>query len=349
MLIIATAYRESIFMKSNVFIIAEVSANHGQDFSQAVKMIKVAKKCGADAVKFQAYKPESLTIDCDNRHFQIKHPKWGGQTLYDLYKKAYTPLNWFKRLKKVADGEGILFFATAFDFETVDLLEDIGVLMHKLASFELVDLGLIEYMAKTKKPLMLSTGMANLSEIKEAVAVAKKSGAKDITLFKCVSTYPANPAQMNLRTIPDMKKIFNCSVGISDHTLGIASSVAAVALGATVIEKHFTLSRKIDTPDSFFSLEPQELKQLVDNAKIAQQSLGKVSYGQTKGEKKSKVFRRSLFIVEDIKKGSAFSEENIRSIRPSDGLAPKHLKKVLGKKAKKNIKKGTPLGWSLID
>lgn len=330
------------------FIVAEVSANHGQNFNRAISLIKKARECGADAVKFQTYLPDTLTMDSDNKYFRIKHPEWGGQTLYQLYKKVYTPWKWFKKLKKVADDTGIIFFSTAFDKTSVDLLEEIKIPIHKIASFELVDLPLIEYMAKTEKPLMISTGMATISEVKEAVNAAKSAGAKDIILLKCVSSYPAKPEEMNLRTIPHMSKLFNCSVGLSDHTLGIGVSIAAVCLGARVIEKHFTLSRKIKTPDSFFSIEPQELKDLVENIKAAEKALGKVHYGVTKEERKSRIFRRSLFAVKDIEKGEVFTEENVRSIRPGDGLLPKYLKKILGKKASVDIKRGIPMSWEYV-
>ncbi len=335
--------------RPSTFIVAEISVNHGQNLNRAISLIKKAKECGASAVKFQAYTPDTLTIDADNRYFRIRHPKWGGQTLYQLYKKAYTPWSWFKRLKKVADDIGIIFFATAFDRTAVDFLERLNVPIHKIASFELVDLPLIEYIAKTRKPLIISTGMATLSEIKEAVNTAKKAGAKDISLLKCVSSYPAIPEEMNLKTLPHMEKIFKCPIGLSDHTLGIGASIAAVSLGAVIIEKHFTLSRKIETPDSFFSIEPQELKLLVENVKVAEESLGAVHYGVTKKEKKSRIFRRSLFAVKDIRKGEAFTEENVRSIRPANGLSPKYLTKMLGKTAKKRIVKGFPLNLSMID
>ena len=330
------------------FIVAEISANHGRNFKRAAAMIKKAKECGADAVKFQAYTPDTLTIDCDNKYFRIKHPKWGGQTLYELYKKAYISCEWLKKLKKVAGNSGILFFATAFDKTSVDFLEELNVPLHKISSFELVDLPLIEYAAKTKKPLMLSTGMATVQEIKEAVDTAKGAGAKKIVLLKCVSSYPAKPEEMNLRAIPDLKKRFGCPVGLSDHSLGIGASICAVALGADVIEKHFTLSRKIKTPDNFFSIEPQELKELVENVRIAEKALGKAQYQPTGDEKKSKIYRRSLFVVKDIKKGQVFSSENIKSIRPAYGLEPKYMATILGKKAKRDIKKGTPLSRGLI-
>ena len=316
--------KNKLFTKdSRCFVVAEVSANHGQNFKRAVMMIKTAKKCGADAVKFQTYTPDTLTIDVNNKYFQITHPKWGGQTLYQLYKKAYTPWNWFAKLKKIADDFGILFFSTAFDKTSVDFLEDLNVPLHKISSFELVDLPLIEYMAKTKKPLMMSTGMATISEIKEAVSAAKAAGAKQIILLKCVSSYPAKSEEMNLQTIPHMRKLFNCPVGLSDHTLGIGASVAAVSLGSKIIERHFTLSRKIRTPDSFFSIEPDELRNLVEVIRVVEKSLGSIHYG--------------------------FTSENIRSIRPADGLLPKYVKSILAKKAQIDIKRGTPLKWNLIE
>jgi pseudaminic acid synthase len=338
-----------ITIKNNkCLIVAEISANHGQNFNRAVRLIKKAKDCGADAVKFQCYTPDTLTINCNNKYFRIKHPKWGDQTLYQLYKKAYTPWQWFKKLKRVADDLGIIFFATAYDKSSVDFLEQLRVSIHKIASFELIDLPLIEYIAKTKKTLILSTGMATLREIKEAVDTAKSAGAKDIILLKCVSSYPANPKEMNLKTIPDMSRRFRLPVGLSDHTLGITTSIAAVCLGARLIEKHFCLFRKIETPDSFFSLESKELKLLVDNIRTVEKALGKVYYGLTPGEKKSRIFRRSLFVVKDIKKGGIFTKDNVRSIRPAVGLEPKYLKEIVGKRAKKDIKKETPLTAALM-
>jgi pseudaminic acid synthase len=334
--------------KNSVFIIAEVSANHGQDFNRAVEMIKKAKECGADAVKFQCYKPDTMTLDCDNKYFQVEHPQWSGQTLYELYKKAYTPWEWFPKLKETAEKEGILFFATTFDKSSTDFLENLKVPIHKIASFELVDLPLIEYTAKTKKPLIISTGMGSMEEIKEAVDIAKKQGVEDLTLLKCVSSYPAEPEEINLKTLPDMEERFDCKIGLSDHTLGIGISIAAVALGAKVIEKHFTLSRDIKTPDSFFSIEPDELKKLVKNVRVAEKAIGKVHYGLTEEEKQSKVFRRSLFAVKDIKKGEKFTFKNVCSIRPGCGSEPKHIKEIINKRAEVNIKKGTPLKLYLV-
>ncbi len=330
------------------FIVAEISANHGQSLARAKSLIKKAKDCGVDAVKFQAYTPETLTIDCGNKYFKIKHPKWGGQTLFQLYKKAYTPWNWFKQLKKTADDLGLIFFATAFDKAAVDFLEGIGVPFHKIASFELVDLPLIEYTVKTGKTVILSTGMASFKEISEAVRAARGRNKDNIVLLRCVSSYPARPEEMNLRTILHMKNKFGVPVGISDHTLGTSISVAAVALGAIMVEKHFTLSRKNKTPDSFFSLEPRELKMLVENIRDAEKALGGIEYGLTPGQKKNIIFRRSLFAVEDIKAGEEFSENNIRSIRPWYGLVPKYQNKVFGRKAKRDIKRGTPIKWNLV-
>lgn len=329
-----------------VFIVAEISSNHAQNFKRVVTLIKKAKECGADAVKFQTYTPDTLTLDINNKYFKIKHPKWNNQTLYNLYKKAYTPWEWFKRLKKISDDLGIIFFSTSFDKTAVDLLEEINVPCHKIASFELVDFPLIEYVAKTKKPLILSTGMATISEIKEAINVAIRAGATDIILLKCVSSYPAKLENMNLKTILHMKKLFNYPVGLSDHTLGPIASVTAVALGAKFIEKHFTLSRKIKTPDSFFSMQTDEFKNLVKNIKITEKALGNVFYGLTEGENRN--LRRSIFVVNDIKPGEIFTAENIRSIRPGYGLHPKYFENIAGKKAKKNIKKGTPFNWKMI-
>lgn len=330
------------------FIVAEVSANHGQNFKRAVSLVKTARKCGADAVKFQTYTPDTLTIDVNNRYFRIKHPQWGGQTLYQLYRKAYTPWKWFKKLKKVADSEGLVFFSTAFDKTAIDFLEELDVPLHKIASFELVDIPLIKYAARTMKPLILSTGMATFPEIREAVMAARKAGSKEIVVLKCVSSYPARPDQMNLNSMSRMRKSFRVPVGISDHTLGTGVSLAAVSLGAVMVEKHFTLSRKIKTVDSFFSIEPGELKELVSNIRMVEQAMGDKAWKITPGEKKMRVFRRSLFAVKDIKKGEKFTLDNVRSIRPSYGLSPKYLEKILGKRARKDIKRGTPLSLRML-
>jgi len=338
----------AIAENTSVFIIAEISANHGQCFEKAVDMIRAAKECGADAVKFQAYTPDSMTINVSNKYFQVDHSKWGGQSLYELYEKAHTPLEWFKDLKQTADDLGIVFLCTAFDKAGVDMLEELDICAHKTASFELVDLQLIACAAKTGKPLIISTGMGSIDEIQDAVDTARRAGAEDITLLKCVSSYPAKPEEMNLRTIQDMKNRFNCSVGFSDHSLGIASSICAAALGVDVIEKHFTLSRQDDTPDSFFSIEPAELTALVENIRIAEKAIGGIHYGVTAEEKSNRVFRRSLFVVEDIMAGQKFSQDNIRSIRPGYGLSPKFIDEVIGKTAECDIDKGTPFNWELV-
>jgi pseudaminic acid synthase len=336
------------FNNKRSLIVAEISANHGQSLNRAITLIKKAKECGVDAVKFQAYSPDTMTIDLDTKYFQIKHPKWGGQTLYQLYKKAYTPWNWFKKLKKVTDDLGIIFFSTAFDKTAVDFLEELEVPMHKIASFELVDIPLVEYMAKTHKPIILSTGMAKIAEIREAVNTARAGGAKEVILLKCISSYPAQACDMNLRTIPHMRRLFRCPVGLSDHTLGSEAALAAVCLEAVVIEKHFTLSRNIKSPDSFFSVEPDELRGLVNSIRIIEKALGRVYYGLKGEEKKNRIFRRSLFAVKDIKEGEKFSEENVKSIRPAYGLPPKYLSGIRGKCARRDIKKGTPINWGLF-
>lgn len=338
----------------STFFIAEISANHAQDINKAIELIKMAKNAGADAVKFQTYTPDTMTLDSDKDWFMIDHPKWGGQTLYELYEKACTPWEWFGQLKKEADEAGLIFLSTIFDKTSVDFLEELEVQAHKIASFELVDLPLIEYAAKTGKPLILSTGMATKEEIKDAVGAAKQAGAKDIVLLKCVSGYPANPGEMNLRTIPDMEKQFDVPIGLSDHTLDSSASLSAASMGVCVIEKHFTDSRERETPDSFFSTEPREFKKLMDdirtgNIQVSEKVLGRVHYGLTPQQKKSRVFRRSLFVVRDIQKGEVFTEENIRSLRPNSGLKPKHLKNVIGKRSERKIAQGSPLRMDMIE
>ena len=332
-----------------VYAVAEMSANHNQDFDQAVKILHAAKEAGADAVKLQTYTPDTMTIRSDKEYFRIgKGTLWEGKTLYQLYKEAYTPWEWQLKLKEIADEIGIDLFSTAFDPTAVDFLEEMGVPVHKVASFEIVDIPLIEKMASTGKPLIISTGMATLSEIEEAVQAARKAGATEIALLKCTSAYPAPPEEMNLRTIPHLAEAFGVPVGLSDHTLGIAVPVAAVALGACIVEKHFTLSRDIPGPDSAFSLEPQEFKAMVEAIRVAEKALGKVSYEVGEREAASRVFRRSLFVVKDMKAGEVFTHENVRSIRPGYGLPPKFLKEVLGRRAACDIKAGTPFEWRMI-
>jgi N-acetylneuraminate synthase len=338
-----------IGMKKPVYIIAELSANHNQDFEEAVKLIKNAKDCGADAVKIQTYTADTMTINCKEKYFQIGEGLiWKGKNLYELYKEAYTPWEWQPELKKIANDLGMDLFSTPFDPTSVDFLENIEVPAYKIASFELVDLPLIKKIAQCGKPIIMSTGMATLGEIEEAIQTIRETGNEQIALLKCTSAYPALPEEMNLRTIPHMSETFNVAVGLSDHTLGIAVSVAAVALGACIVEKHLTFSRTIPGPDSAFSLEPHEFKAMVEAIRETEQALGKVNYSVTEHEKASRVFRRSLFAVEDMKKGELFTEENVRSIRPGYGLPPKNIDIIIGRKASKDIIRGTPLTWEIV-
>lgn len=332
-----------------VYIIAEMSANHNQNFDQAVKLIRSAKDAGADAIKLQTYTPDTITIDCDNGYFRIgKGTTWEGRKLYDLYKEAYTSWEWQPKLKYVANELGMELFSTPFDETAVDFLEAMDVPAHKIASFELVDIPLIQRVAKTGKPMIISTGMATVAEIDEAVRAARDLGAREIALLKCTSAYPARPEDMNLRTIPHLSAAFDVPVGLSDHTLDSAVSVAAVALGACIIEKHFTLSRSEAGPDSAFSLEPHEFKRMVDAVRVAEKALGTVGYAVTEKEAASRVFRRSLFVVQDMAPGEVFTTANVRSIRPGYGLHTRYIEKVLGRSAAKTIKRGTPLSWKLI-
>jgi len=330
------------------YMIAEISANHNQSFDQAVEIIKAAKNAGADAVKLQTYTPDTITINSNNEYFRIKGTIWEGKTLYELYSEAFTPWEWQPKLKAVANAIGIDLFSTAFDPTAVDFLEEMQVPLHKIASFEIVDIPLIEKMARTGKPLLISTGMATLEEVEEAVQAARNAGATQIALLKCTSAYPAAPEDMNLQTIAHLARAFDVPVGLSDHTLGIAVPVAAVALGACIIEKHFTLSRDIPGPDSAFSLEPQEFKAMVEAIRTAEKALGEVHYGVSEKEAQSRAFRRSLFVVNDMKSGEVFTEENVRSIRPGNGLAPKFMREILGRRAVCDIHSGTPLTWKLI-
>lgn len=332
------------------YVIAELSANHLQSFERAVKLIQAAKEAGADAVKLQTYTPDSLTISCDNPYFRIQEGTlWAGRTLYDLYSEAATPYEWHVGLKRAADDLGITLFSTSFDVAGVDFLEKLGMPVHKIASFELVDLPLIRKAAQTGKPLILSTGMATLAEIEEAVNAAREAGAKKLVLLKTNSGYPAPPEEMNLRTIPHLREAFGLPVGLSDHTLSVHVPTVAVTLGASIIEKHLTLSRSEPGPDSAFSLEPHEFKAMVEGIRMAEKAIGRVSYGPTPREEPSRMLRRSLFVVRDVRAGEVFTEDNVRSIRPAHGLHPRHLYDVLGRKAKQDIVKGTPLSWGLIE
>ncbi|HYA61772.1 MAG TPA: pseudaminic acid synthase [Candidatus Sulfotelmatobacter sp.] len=331
------------------YMIAELSANHHQEFDQAVKIIRAAKDAGADAVKLQTYTPDTMTISSRRAEFRITGTIWDGRNLYELYGEAYTPWEWQPRLKQLANDLGLDLFSTPFDATAVDFLERMNVPAYKLASFELVDIALIQKMARTGKPLIMSTGMATMEEIEEAVVTARQAGATDIALLKCTSAYPAPPEEMNLRSIPELSRRFAVPTGLSDHTMGIAVPVAAVALGACIIEKHLTLSRSEPGPDSEFSLQPHEFKAMVDAVRVAEKALGEVHFGLGAKEASSRVFRRSLFVVQDVKLGEAFTAENIRSIRPGYGLHTRHLPDVLGRHATRDIERGTPLSWDLVD
>jgi N-acetylneuraminate synthase len=329
-----------------VYVIAEMSANHNQDYDRAVAVVQAAADAGADALKLQTYTPGTLTIDCGREPFRIRGTPWEGRTLYELYGEAYMPWEWQPKLKALADDLGIDLFSTAYDASAVEFLEGLHVPAYKVASFELVDLELIETVARTGKPLILSTGMASLDEIEAAVQAA---GDAPVALLKCTSAYPAPPAEMNLRTIPDLADRFGVPVGLSDHTLGIAVAAASVALGACIIEKHLTLSRFDTGPDVSFSAEQDEFRAMVEAVRTVEAALGKVSYGRTRHEDESRVFRRSLFVVQDVKAGEELTRANMRCIRPGVGLHPRHLHAVLGRCAARNLARGTPLSWPDVE
>ncbi len=330
------------------YIIAEMSANHNHDYQQAVDLIVAAKDAGADAVKLQTYTADTLTIDCDNDYFKIKGTIWEGRNLYDLYGEAFTPWEWQPRLKGVADQLGIDLFSSPFDKSAVDFLESMNVPAYKIASFENVDLPLLRHIAHTGKPIIMSTGMATLAEIDEAVSTIRKSNRNKLALLKCTSAYPAPPEEMDLRSIPHLAEAFDVPAGLSDHTLGFAVPIAAVSLGACIIEKHFTISREIPGPDSEFSLEPIELKTLVESVRIAEKALGSVQYGTSDREAQSKVLRRSLFVVEDVAAGELFTSTNVRSIRPGYGLHTRYQDQIMGRRASRYISRGTPMDWDLL-
>jgi N-acetylneuraminate synthase len=333
-----------------VYMVAELSANHNQNFDEAVSIIRAAKESGADAVKLQTYTPDTITLRSDKEYFRIKGGTiWDGRTLHELYAEAYTPWEWQPRLKQVADELQLDCFSSPFDSTAVDFLETMEVPAYKVASFELIDIPLIQRMARTGKPLIMSTGMATIEEIEEAVTAARQAGAKEVALLKCTSAYPASPEDMNLRTIPELARKFKVPSGLSDHTTGIAVPVAAVALGACIIEKHLTLSRSVKGPDAAFSLEPHEFKSMVNAVRIAEKALGAVRFGPSAQEKSSRTFRRSLFITQDVNKGEALSSENVRSIRPGHGLHPRYLEEVIGKRATRDITCGTPMTWDLVE
>ena len=345
-----TINNKKIGLDQPPFIIAEMSGNHNQSLKRALEIVETAAKTGAHALKIQTYTPDTMTLDLDEREFHISDPKslWAGSSLYKLYGEAYTPWEWHKPIFDRASELGIIAFSTPFDNTAVDFLEGLDVPCYKIASFENTDLPLIRRVAATGKPLIISTGMASIAELDDTVKAAREAGCKDLILLKCTSTYPATAGNTNILTIPHMRELFDCEVGLSDHTMGVGVSVASVVLGATVIEKHFTLNRADGGVDSTFSMEPAEMAQLVVETERAWQALGKVSYGATEAEKKSIAFRRSLYVVQDVKAGDVLTKENVRAIRPGLGLATKYLDVVLGKNVSQDINRGTALTWDLI-
>ena len=334
----------------SVFIIAELSANHLQNLEIAIKSLKAAKRAGANAFKVSTEKPETLTIDCDNEYFQIKGGTlWDGQTLYELYNQTWMPWDWHFDLKEIAKDLNIEFFSTPTDKSSVDFLEKLGVPAYKIASFEITDIPLIEYIASKNKPVLISTGIADLKDIEEAINACKRIGNEQIAILKCTSVYPAPLEELNLKVISDLDERFDVVVGLSDHSREISVPIASVALGAQIIERHFTLDRKLGGPDAEFSLEPEEFKKMVKEIRNTEKALGTVIYSLSKLIIQNRDFARSLFVVKDIKKGEILTETNIRSIRPRYGLHPKYLKEIIGKKIKNDVQKGTPLSWDLIE
>lgn len=331
------------------YVIAELSANHNGDLNQALRIIDAAVEAGADALKIQTYTPDTMTIDSDKDDFQVRGGLWDGYSLHKLYEWAHTPWDWHEALFAHARKRGITMFSTPFDPTAADLLEELGAPAYKIASFEAIDLALIRYVAAKGKPMIISTGMANLEEIDEAVRAARAGGCEELVLLQCVSGYPAPAADYNLATLADMERRFGVPIGLSDHTLNNVSAIASVALGAAVIEKHFTLDRDGGGPDDSFSLEPTDLEQLCRDARIAWEAVGTVDYGLKSSERSNTVFRRSLYAVRDIPKGSLITAEHVRSIRPGYGLAPKHLDSVIGSRAKVDIPRATAIAWSQLD
>ncbi len=331
------------------YVVAEVSANHNQSFERATGIIRAAKEAGADAIKLQTYTADTMTIDADQPWFKVPGgTPWSGKTLHELYKEATTPWDWQPKLLEFARGLGLELFSTPFDASAVDFLEDMGVAAYKIASFEIVDLPLLKRIASTRKPIIVSTGMATLSEIEEAVSTLRENGAEQIALLKCTSAYPADPADMHLRTIPHLATTFGVVAGLSDHTLESSVALAGVALGASILEKHVTLRRADGGPDAAFSMEPDELAGLVRGIRTVEQALGGVSYERSPGEEKSLCFRRSLFVVEDVRAGECFTAENVAAIRPGYGLLPRHLPDILGMRASRDVARGTPMSWDLV-
>jgi pseudaminic acid synthase len=332
------------------FIIAEMSGNHNQSLERALEIVEAAAKSGVHALKIQTYTADTMTLNLDQGEFNIsdQNSLWTGNSLYKLYQEAYTPWEWHKPILDRCRDLGLIGFSTPFDGTAVDFLESLDVPLYKIASFENTDLPLIRKVAQTGKPMIISTGMASIAELDETVRAAREAGCQDLTLLKCTSTYPATPGNSNLLTIPHLRDLFNVQVGLSDHTMGIGAAVASVALGATVIEKHFTLSRADGGVDSAFSMEPAEMQQLVIESERAWQALGKITYGPTETEKASMVFRRSLYIVNDMSAGDVFTANNLKAIRPGMGLPPKYYETFIGRQVKRDVQMGTPLSWDLI-
>ena len=334
---------------NRTFIVAELSANHGQRKDIAIDSIKAARRAGADAIKLQTYTPDIMTLDSDNEYFQIKEGLWKGKNLYQLYKEAYTPWEWHEDLFNTARKEGLLCFSTTFDRTAVDFLEQFDPPAYKIASFELVDIPLIRYAASKNRTMIMSTGIAEFDEIKEAVQACREAGNNDIYLLKCTSSYPAPLSELNLATIPDLKEKFDVNIGLSDHTGGIIAPIVATILGAKMIEKHFILSKEIGGPDASFSLDEKEFTEMVDAVRKAESAYGSVSYNLTEKVKLNRKFSRSLFVTENVKAGEVFTGENVKSIRPNYGIKPKYISDIIGRKAKKDMSKGTPLTWDLIE
>jgi len=331
-------------------VIAEMSGNHNQSLSRAIEIVEAAARAGAHALKIQTYTPDTMTIDLDEGDFHIANPDspWAGESLYHLYAQAYTPWEWHEQIFDRARELGLIAFSTPFDETAVDFLEQLDVPYYKIASFENTHLPLVRRVAATGKPVIISTGMASVAELDETVRAAREAGCRDLALLKCTSTYPATPAQTNIVTIPHLRELFDCEVGLSDHTMGVGVSVASVALGATIIEKHFTLRRQDGGVDSTFSMEPPEMAQLVLETERAWQALGSVTYGPTEAERQSTQFRRSLYVVDDMKAGDTLSTQNVRAVRPGRGLPPKYLEALLGRRVTRDVRRGTPVTWDIL-
>lgn len=332
------------------FIIAEMSGNHNQSLERALEIVDAAANAGAHALKLQTYTADTMTIDVKEGEFYIADPGslWKGNSLHNLYQQAYTPWEWHKPIFERAKKHGMMAFSSPFDETAVDFLSELGVPCFKIASFENTDLPLIRKVAATGKPVIISTGMASVAELDESVRAAREAGCKDLILLKCTSTYPATPENTNVATIPHMRALFECEVGLSDHTMGLGTAVAAVALGATVVEKHFTLNRKDGGVDSAFSAEPDEMRALVTETRQAWQAIGRITYGATQAEEKSKAFRRSIYVTEDLKEGDVLTRSNLRTIRPGFGLPPKFYDQLIGRKVRKAVKRGTPMSWDIV-